>query len=218
MNRRARLLVTVAVGASATMLLTACGGDDGESKGNDKTAGADSAEKASASPGVSTSIPTGRPKIVFPSDARNVFENQKTGDAKKDAVLADNAERINSLDDAIFQGRVNTDALGFYSAQGALDSARSFVKGYLDHEHSWTGVTRYFDRKVTFKGDGSAVVIYCSDESKSFLKDRKTDKRQNTATSADSYVLYNTKLVKNADDVWQTVNVISKRGAAQCQP
>ncbi|MEW2161824.1 hypothetical protein AB0912_02325 [Streptomyces sp. NPDC007084] len=220
MNRRPRLLATAAVGATAVLLLTACGGSDGESKANDKIAGADTGSSAPASPSASASasVDAGRPKIVFPSDARNVFEGQKTGDAKKDAVLADNAERVNSIDDAIFRGRVNTEALGFYSAQGALDSARSFVRGYLDHNHSWTGITRYFDREVSFRSDGSAVVVYCSDESKSFLKDRKTNKRENTPTSADSYVLYNTKLVKNADGVWQTTNVISKRGADQCQP
>ncbi|MET7940525.1 hypothetical protein [Streptomyces sp. NPDC005302] len=218
MNRRPRLFATAAVGATAALLLTACGGGADESKGNDKIAGADTGEKTSASPSASTSEPAGRPKITFPSDARNVFEGQKTGDAKKNAVLADNAQRINSVDDAIFRGSVNTEALGFYSAEGALDSARSFVKGYLDDNRSWTGITRYFDRQVSFRSDGSAVVIYCSDESKSFLTNRKTNKAEKTPTSADSYVLYNTKLVKNADGVWQTTNVISKRGADQCQP
>ncbi|MGW2780464.1 hypothetical protein ACWC3X_04305 [Streptomyces populi] len=218
MNRRSRLLATVAVGASAVLLLTACGGGDDKPKTNDKIAGADTGGETSASPEASATGSGGRPAIKFPSDARNVFEDRKTGDPKKDAVLADNAERINSIDDAIFQGRVNTEALGFYSAQGALDSARTFVKGYLDDGRSWTGTTRYFDRQVTFRPDGSAVVVYCSDESKSFLKNRKTNKREKTPTSADSYVLYNTKLVKNSDGVWQTTNVISKRGADQCQP
>ncbi|MET9405635.1 hypothetical protein ABZX90_07610 [Streptomyces sp. NPDC002935] len=218
MNRRPRLLATAVVGATAALLLTACGGGDDEPKGNDKIAGADTGGETSASPGASATTSGGRPAIKFPSDARNVFEGQKTGDAKKDAVLADSAQRINSIDDAIFQGSVNTQALGFYSAEGALDSARVFVKGYLDDDRSWTGTTRYFDRQVTFRPDGSAAAVYCSDESKSFLKNRKTNKPEKTPTSADSYVLYNTKLVKNADGVWQTTNVISKRGADQCQP
>ncbi|MGW3662917.1 hypothetical protein [Streptomyces sp. NPDC005141] len=218
MNRRPRLLVTAALGATAALLLTACGGGDEKPKGNDKIAGADTGGETSASPGAGATATGSRPTIKFPSDARNVFEGQKTGDAKKDAVLADNAQRINSIDDAIFQGSMSTEALGFYSAEGALDSARTFVKGYLDDDRSWTGTTRYFDRQVSFRPDGSAAVIYCSDESKSFLKNRKTNKPEKTPTSADSYVLYNTKLVKNSDGVWQTTNVISKRGADQCQP
>ncbi|MFC9845539.1 hypothetical protein ACFWFF_08575 [Streptomyces sp. NPDC060223] len=218
MNRRPRLLAMAAFGAVTALVLTGCGGGDGDSSGNDKIAGADAGGETSASPSASATSTGVRPEIKFPSDVQNTFEEQKTGDAKKDAVLADNAQRINSVDDAIFQGTVNTDALGFYSAEGALDSARTFVQGYLEDDRTWTGTTRYFDRKVTFLDDGSASVIYCSDESKSFLKNRKTGKTEKTPTTSDSYVLYNTKLVKNSDGVWQTTNVISKRGADQCQP
>ncbi|MET7985358.1 hypothetical protein [Streptomyces sp. NPDC005281] len=211
MNRRPHLLLTAAL-----LLLTACGGPNDVPKPGDRIAGAGGGGTRSASAGGATS--GGRPVIRFPSDTRNVFEGQKTGDARKDAVLADNAQRINSIDDAIFQGRVNTEALGFYSAEGALDSARMFIKGYLDDGRSWTGTTRYFDRQVTFASDGSAAVVYCSDESKSFLKNRRTNKPEKTQTSADSYVLYNTRLVEDSAGVWQTTNVISKRGSAQCRP
>lgn len=209
MTPHARLLSTA---AAALFLLTACGGG-GEERG---IAGAGSTY--SASPTASAPASGRRPTITFPSDARNVFEGQKSGDARKDAVLADNAQRINSIDDAIFQGTVDTEALGFYSSEGALGSARLFIKGYVDDDRSWTGTTRYFDRQVTFQPDGSAAVVYCSDESKSFLKNRKTNKLENVPTSADSYVLHNTRLVENQDGVWQTTKVISKRGAAQCQP
>jgi hypothetical protein len=61
-------------------------------------------------------------------------------------------------------------------------------------------------------------VIYCSDESKAFLKHRKTGKIDNTPTTAQSYVLYNTDLTENAQGVWQTDNISSVRGAKQCQP
>lgn len=217
MTSRPRLFPTAAAGATVALLvLTACGGGGDEPKGHGEIAGAGG--EASVSAGGSASASGGRPTVTFPSDARNVFEGQETGDARKDAVLADNAQRINSIDDAIFQGTVNTEALGFYSAEGALGSARMFVKGYLDDGRSWTGTTRYFDRQVSFRSDGSAAVVYCSDESKSFLKNRKTNRAEKTPTSADSYVLYNTKLVETPDGVWQTIKVISKRGAAQCQP
>jgi hypothetical protein len=80
------------------------------------------------------------------------------------------------------------------------------------------GTTRFFDRKATFATDGSAAVIYCSDETKAFLKDRKTGKVDNSPNDANSYVLYNTRLEKNAQGIWQTVSVVSDRGASQCQP
>lgn len=58
MNRRSRLLATAAVGASAVLVLTACGGGGDKPKANDKIAGADTGDKASASP--STSAPSRR--------------------------------------------------------------------------------------------------------------------------------------------------------------
>ncbi|MFJ8993256.1 hypothetical protein ACIRQH_23025 [Streptomyces sp. NPDC102279] len=218
MNRRPRLLATAAVGATAALLLTACGGGADESKGNDKIAGADTGEKTSASPSASASEAAGRPEITFPSGVANVFEEQKTGNATKDAVLADNALSVNSMDDAIFKGSVDTKALGFYNSGKALNAAISYVQGYLDKDDTWIGKTRYFDRKVALSGSNTATVVYCSDESNSFLKNRKTKKVAKTPTTADSYVLYNTRLVKNARGVWQTTDIISDRGAKTCQP
>ncbi|MGD1217418.1 hypothetical protein AB9Q10_03200 [Streptomyces krungchingensis] len=218
MNRRPRLLTTAAVGAAAALLLTACGGSDGSSKDNDKIAGADTGSETSASPSASATAAAGRPKITFPAGVKNVFEDQKTGDDTKDAVLADSALSVNSMDDAIFQGNVDTKALGFYNTGKALNSAITYVQGYLDKDYTWVGETRYFNRNVTLSGDGSANVSYCSDESKSFLKNRKTKKVKNTPTSADSYVLYNAKLAKNSQGVWQTTDIVSKRGAKTCQP
>ncbi|MEV6796461.1 hypothetical protein AB0M87_31770 [Streptomyces sp. NPDC051320] len=218
MNRRPALLAAVVLTTVAALSLSACGGGDKTSKDSDKIAGADVGQGTTASPSSNPSHPAGRPKIVFATGAKNIFEDQKTGDAKRDAVLADNAQRIDSVDDAIFKGSVNTNALSFYSANGALDSARTFVKGYVDDNRTWTGTTRYFDRTVTLKDDGTATVVYCSDESKSFLRNRKTGKVEKTPTTSESYVLYNTKLVKDPQGVWQTTNVISKRGADQCQP
>src|SRR5690242_6236458 len=72
-TRRPRLLPTATAGAMAALLLAGCGGGgDGGSKGNDKIAGADTGGSASASPSASATPSSERPKIVFPSDAKNV--------------------------------------------------------------------------------------------------------------------------------------------------
>ncbi|MGW1534745.1 hypothetical protein [Streptomyces aureus] len=218
MNRRSRLLTTVAAGASAALLLTACGGGGDKPKTNDKIAGADTGSKSPSPSATASAADSGRPDITFPAGVKNVFEDEKTGDPTKDAVLADSALSVNSMDDAIFQGNVNTKALGFYNSGKALDSAITYVQGYLDKGDTWVGTTRYFNRRVTLSGDTAATVVYCSDESKSFIKNRKTKKTQNTPTTADSYVLYNAKLVKNGRGVWQTTDIISDRGAKACQP
>jgi hypothetical protein len=218
-NRRPTLLAAIALTATAALTLSACGSDDSsKDSDNDKIAGADTGGKTSPSPSSSTSEASGRPKITFPSDAKNVFEYEKTGNAAKDAALADSTLSTNSVDEAIFAGSADTKALGFYNTGKALTGSIDYVLGYINKNHTWVGETRYFDYKVTLSGDNGAYVTYCSDESKSFIKDKKTGKVKNTPTTADSYVLYNTKLVKNAAGVWQTTVVASNRGNKACQP
>jgi len=217
--KRRTLPAATALAATAALLLTACGGGGDSSKANDKIAGADTGgSKASASPSASASSSAGRPKITFPSDAKNVFEDQKTGDRTKDAVLADSALSINSVDEAIFKGSTSTKALGFYNADKALSSSITYVQGYIDDADTWVGETRYFDRKVTLSGPDKAYVTYCSDESKSFIKNKKTKKVDKTPTTANAYVLYHAALTKSAAGVWQTTNIVSNRGDKACQP
>ncbi|MDT9701882.1 hypothetical protein [Streptomyces sp. P17] len=219
MNRRPILLAAITLTAAAALTLSACGSDDSsKGKDNDKIAGADTGSETSASPSPSATASAGRPKITFPSDAKNVFEYEKTGNAQKDAALADSTLSVNSVDEAIFEGSTDTKALGFYNTGKALSGSITYVLGYIDKGHTWVGETRYFDYKVTLSGDREAYVTYCSDESKSFIKNKKTGKVKNTPTTADSYVLYNTKLAQNAEGVWQTTVVASNRGNKACQP
>ncbi|WP_406477186.1 hypothetical protein [Streptomyces sp. NBC_01615] len=218
MNRRPRLLATAAVGAFAALLLTACGGSDGGSKGNDKIAGADTGGETSASPSASATDTAGRPKITLPSDLTLTFEGAKTGDSVKDAVLADSAERMRAVDAAITGTDSKGEALAYYNTGKALEAAVTWVQQFKDADATLTGEARYFDRSVTLKSKTSASLTFCADESKGYSKDKKTSKIDKTPVTKNSYVFYNTRLDKNADGVWQTSQIISTRGAAQCQP
>ncbi|MFE0511106.1 hypothetical protein [Streptomyces sp. NPDC058964] len=152
----------------------------------------------------------------MPSDVKDVYQNWKTGDAAKDAVLADTAGRIDATNDAILRGDTNAPGLSFYYRDKALNDAVAWVQAYLKANLSFTGTTRYYAPKVTLSGDATASVVYCSDESKGFNKNRKTNKVDRTPSKESPYVLYNTRLEKNGQDVWQTTNLISKRGDAAC--
>ncbi|MEU4980511.1 hypothetical protein [Streptomyces sp. NPDC021969] len=220
MNRpRPTLLAALTLTAAAALTLSACGSDDdGAAKGNDEIAGADTDSETSAAPSPSSTGTEGRPKITFPSDAKNVFEYEKTGNAAKDAALADSTLSVNSVDEAIFEGSTDTKALGFYNAESALSDSITYALGYINEKHTWVGETRYFDYKVSLSGDHEAYVTYCSDESKSFIKDKKTGKVEETPTTADSYVLYHAKLTENAEGVWQTTDIASNRGSKDCRP
>lgn len=215
--KRRTLPVAAALVATAALLLTACGGgDDGSSEGNDKIAGADTGNETSASPSASASAPAGRPKIELPSDVKDKYEGWKTGDPVKDAVLEDTAARIDATNDAILRGAPDAPGLTFYYRDKALNSAVEWVQAYLDEDLSFTGTTRYYSPQVTLSGDSSASVVYCADESKGFNKNRKTNKIDRTPSKESPYVLYNTRLEKSKQGVWQTTNLISKRGAQSC--
>ncbi|MET8858311.1 hypothetical protein [Streptomyces sp. NPDC004579] len=218
MNRRSRLLATVAVGASAALLLTACGGGGDKPKANDKIAGADTGDKKSASPSASATPSTGRPKIELPSDLTLTFEGAKTGNAVKDAVLADSAERMRAVDAAITGTDPKGEAIGYYNTGKALEAALTWVNQFKEAGSTLTGEARYYDRTVTLDGKTSASLTFCADESKGYAKDKKTNKVDKTPATKNSYVLYNTRLDKSSEGVWQTSQIISTRGAAQCQP
>ncbi|MGW1896658.1 hypothetical protein ACWCQB_04205 [Streptomyces hirsutus] len=222
MNRRPTLLAALALTATAALTLSACGGGDegsAEDKDSDKIVGADTGGEKSAPPSESSaSAAEGRPKIELPPDVTLVFEGEKTGDQVKDAVLADNAERMRAVDAAIAGTDTNGEALAFYNTGKALEAALSWVNQFEEAGATMTGEVRYYDRKVTIEGEKSAVLIFCADESKGFSKDKKTNKVHKTSVTKNSYVLYNTKLDKSAEGVWQTSQIVSSRGAAQCQP
>ncbi|NEA62517.1 hypothetical protein G3I56_07910 [Streptomyces sp. SID12488] len=215
--KRRSLPVAAALVASAALLLTACGGDDSGSKDNDKIAGADTGSETSTSPTASASADSAdRPKIELPSDVTDKFESWKTGDAAKDSVLADTAGRIDATNDAIVRGDTGTPNLSFYYRDKALSDAVAWVQAYIDANMSFTGTTRYYAPQVTLSGETEASVVYCADESKGFNKNRKTNKVDRTPSSESPYVLYNTRLEKSEQGVWQAINLVSKRGDKTC--
>jgi hypothetical protein len=219
-RRRPTLLAALTLTTAAALTVSACGSDDGPSGDNDKIAGADTGgeQTSSPSPPAASSAADGRPEIKLPSDLKLVFEGGETGDPVKDAVLADNAERMRAVDAAIAGTDPDGESLGFYNTGKAMEAAVSWVGQFEKAGATVTGEVRYYERKVTLQGDASAALTFCADESKGFSKDKKTGEVDRTPVTKNSYVLYNTKLDKNAAGVWQTSQIISTRGAAQCQP
>jgi hypothetical protein len=218
-TRTTTATAAAALTAAVTLLLSGCGGSDSEDSGKDKIAGADTGASASASPSPSASEDgIDRPEIKLPSDVKNVFEGDATGDPVKDAVLADNERMINSIDEAITVDAEEHPALKFYSKDNALIAAASYVQSFYEAGTTWTGSTRYYDREVTLSGENAATVTYCGDETKSYSKDRETKEVKKTPGDADDYVSYSARVQKNADGVWQTTNVVSERGSEKCQP
>ncbi|MFI0967421.1 hypothetical protein ACH4S8_39435 [Streptomyces sp. NPDC021080] len=216
--KRRSLPVATAFAATTALLLTACGGGGDTPEANDKIAGADQGGAGSASPSVSASGNTDRPDITLPKDLSDSFENWKTGDAAKDAVLADVERRVDATNYAIAEGDAELPALGFYYSGTALADAGDWVTSIVKDGYSITGVNRYYNAKIDLFDSASAGVVYCEDQSKAFAKDRKSSKVIKTAVTAKSYVLYTTRLEKNKKGVWQTTKLTSQRGHKSCTP
>ncbi|MFD4631839.1 hypothetical protein ACFVYR_27605 [Streptomyces sp. NPDC058284] len=219
MNRRPALLTAAIMTAAAVFSLSACGGGGGGSEGNDKIAGAGSGDEAKKAPSA-TASPAGidRPKISVPKDVDLVFAPEATGDAKTDAVLRDNAEYWRAIIESIEKQDPKSEAVRFYSKGSGLLGTIEWSGNFIKSDLTLAGTVRFTDRKVKFSKDGSAGLTYCSDESKGFTKDRKTGEKHVTQAGKDSYILYNDRLRKNADGVWQLTNSTSEMGSALCRP
>ncbi|MFJ6741366.1 hypothetical protein ACIQOU_21035 [Streptomyces sp. NPDC091279] len=216
--KRRTLPAAAALAATAALLLTACGSEDDSSKTNDKIAGSDS---ASATPSVSPSSSaddTTRPKVTLPSDVHNIYEGWTSNDPAEAAALADAKRRIDATDAAITGDDLNSKAIPFYYTGDALLGAAKWIKGYTDDDYTVTGTTRYYNPQLSKYSKSAVGLIYCSDEGKAFDKNRKTGKVEKSAVTKDSYVLYNTRLDKNRDGIWQTSKLISVRGDEKCTP
>ncbi|MEU6125763.1 hypothetical protein [Streptomyces sp. NPDC047123] len=214
MNRRPTLVAAAAMTVAAVLSLSACGSDEGESKDNDKIAGADSGDKKRDSPSPkSPDDGIDRPEIRLPKGVKSVFEGRKTGDPKKDAVLADNERRLDSIIEAVTVDAKEHPALKFYSSGDALLTAADYIQGFQEKNKSYVGTLRYYDRKVTFLKEGVAAVSYCEDGTKTYPKDLKTGEvDRSIPESADDYGFYNTRMKKNAEGVWQTESVTYVEG------
>ncbi|WP_217163634.1 hypothetical protein [Streptomyces sp. AC512_CC834] len=219
MNRRPTLIAATLT-AVAALSLSACGGGDDTSEGNDKIAGADTGgdSAASASPSVSASDSAKRPTIELPSDVKDVFTPEKTGNPVEDAILRDNAELVRALDAAIVAQDPHLPALEFYTEGEGAVAAEKWVQGFKDAGWTITGTTRYFDRAVKVNSETSAAIGYCADESKAHSKVIKTGELKGTKVTKDSYVAYNIEVAKNKVGVWELVEITSTRGATGCQP
>ncbi|MFE4701992.1 hypothetical protein ACFRIC_33485 [Streptomyces sp. NPDC056738] len=214
--KRRTLPVATAFAATAALLLTACGGGGDSPKANDKIAGADQGSTRSTAPSASPSGNADRPDITLPSDVKDEFDGWKTGDATKDAILADAGRAQTAMNDAIIKGTSDTPGLAFYYKGKALTSSVKWVQKWLDVGITYTGTTRYYSPKVEIFDSKSAGVSYCADETKAYNKDRKTKKVDRTPAGNDAYVLYNTRLEKTAEGVWQTSDGTSVRGSKTC--
>jgi len=216
--KRRTLPAATALAATAALLLTACGGGGDNSKANGKIAGADTGSPTSASPSAPASSAAGRPKIELPSDLSYTFDWPKTGDAAKDAVLADGEQSVKAVDLAIANQDPLDKAYRFYYEGEAAAQIQRYVQAYVKADARTTGHYRYYDPVVNVTGSNQASLVYCEDQGKAYDLHLKTKKVDKTAVTKNSYVLYSTQLHKSENGAWAVQKLMSVRGSSKCQP
>lgn len=217
MNKQASTAMWTAAALAASLLLGACGSDGGS---DGKIDGADDGtKKPSKSPSPSQSSDPHskrRPQYRLAKDAKNVFPEKQTGEAKKDDILADNQRRINLVDRIITTGK-DADDLKLYAADQAFIEATKYIKAYADDGYSWAGTTRYYNQQVKILSEGTAQVSYCVDDSKANDKNLKTGKLDHYDSGDKRDTLETSRVRRSKAGIWQSYSSQTKRGAAQCE-
>ncbi|MFD3586469.1 hypothetical protein [Streptomyces sp. NPDC058683] len=154
----------------------------------------------------------------MPADLSYRFDWPATGDADKDAVLADSERSIKAVDLAIVRQDALDEAYRYFYDGEAAAGTRKFIQNYVDHKAGLTGAYRFYDPVVAVAKDGTASFSYCEDQGKAYVKYLTSDKVRKTEVTAKSYVGYRTGLKKNAKGVWVIGSITSEVGSAECQP
>ncbi|NKI40678.1 hypothetical protein [Streptomyces physcomitrii] len=193
---RIRVLpAAVSLTAAAALLLTGCGGDD-KGKDEDKIEGAGGETKSSApaSPSASGEAPKfDRPKITLPSDVQIDFEEPKLSDPQQAAALGDAQNFIRAIRYGIVKQDPDESAYKFYSdfQSQAQQYAKEQIKARVDAGLTISGEQRYFRTKVIpTKSAKSVVINFCSDSSKYYSKEVKTEKVRRTKPSAEDFAFW----------------------------
>ncbi|GGS62642.1 hypothetical protein [Streptomyces violaceus] len=214
MTRPARLTPAVLM-LSTALLLTSCGSGGGDESSSDKIKGADGGQaEASARPSSSASSErAGQPKIPLPASLTMNFEGWSNSDPKLQAVLDDGKEALRANHAAVIEADPDAAYVAFYNEGAALESARTWIKGFVKTDDSLIGKVRVFEPQVRLNSQGLGVLFYCADESKASTKNRKTNKVVGTPDNVSPYLQYRTTLEKTSKGVWKTRSVETERGA-----
>jgi hypothetical protein len=201
-----------ALTSAATLLLTGCGGVDGQPSSKKVRAIPEPSSPSTSAPAQASPNPV-RPKITLPSSFQLTFEDWQSSDPVEQAVLHDGREDLRAGYAAIIANDPDSEAVTFYETEAARGQSRQWIRSYTDKNVNVIGRLPVFDPEVAVGDNGvTALLSYCTDESKAYTKHRKTGEVVGNPAGTDPEVFYQVSLRKNAQDVWQTMHVRGDRG------
>ncbi|MFW6695312.1 hypothetical protein [Streptomyces sp. MAR4 CNX-425] len=212
MRARRAGTAAAAAAAAAALLLTGCGGDDGGSSGDE----IEGAQPGSAEPSAEPSPDgPGAPEFDLPADVEVEVSEDATGDGKKDAILRDHGYALMAQQEAY----AATEATENFERYWAGEAAATFEADFAEYRKDGvtiTGLDTFYFREVTSLTGGRAVVAYCEDQSKAYLKDAESGKVDKTPVTLNSYIDARATMEKSGDG-WKVVDYQATRGSKECR-
>jgi hypothetical protein len=214
-----------AFGLATALLLTGC------ADGSDDAATRRATPTPTLSPSV-TPIATGsplprteRPDVTLPRDLTERYETWVTHDSERDLVLGDAGLAQGAVLDALVGGGTTTEAVEFFFTGEALSAVRAYARDTAASGSRPTGFVRYYKPELHLP-DGlfdlperpRAALSFCVDESRLAPRNRVTGKVGPAPRGADAHVRYETRLRLSDRGVWQTFELATERGTAECAP
>ncbi|WBB64007.1 hypothetical protein O7599_16460 [Streptomyces sp. WMMC500] len=208
--RRAGTAAAAAV-AAAALLLTGCG-DDGGSSGDEIEGAKTGNKEPSADPSAGE---PGAPRFDLPDDVEVEIAEDATGDERKDAILRDHGYALMAQQEAYAATEATANFAKYWDGEAAATFEADFAT-YRKDGITITGLDTFYFREVTSLKDGRAVVAYCEDQSRAYVKDTETGKVDKTPATLDSYIDARATMEKGADG-WKVVDYQATRGSKECR-
>lgn len=225
MNRSRVLPAAVSLAAAAALLLTGCGGGSNKDSGGDKIAGAgEGGGKKSASPSTKPSDASDidRPEMKFPSDVELIFDKANVSDPDETAAVNDAENFVKSIRYGIVKQDPEDAAYKFYSEyqSPAFKYAKDQIKQRVDKGFTISGKMRFSSIKAEpVKSKKSTVISFCSDSSKLYSKEVKTEKVHHTEESISDYDSWQILMTApdSAKGLWRAKQVEVGTKAEECR-
>lgn len=228
--RRNLILTAVSAAAVATLLLSGCGGDDGDAGGGaGKAKGAPAADNKSgrddkdgaAKPDSSTPK-IDRPSLKLPSRMRVTFAKAHVSDPKQAAALGDAERYARAIVHGIMEQNTEDAAYKFYSGEGsqARKYAKSQIERHVSNKFSISGERSNRDAKVRpAAGKKGYAVTFCSDDNKLNGEDLMTKDTIRPQKTPKNIWYWQLDMVPSPDTkgLWVTDHAVVKAAAPQCR-
>ncbi|MGW0650019.1 hypothetical protein ACWD4T_14570 [Streptomyces umbrinus] len=222
--KRRSLPVAAALAATAALLLTACGGGDDKSSDNDKIAGADQgAEKPTKSAEPSGAPAEDKPDgvdVSLPADMDLVFDWDKPKDKNEAAAMDDAANFIRAIYRGVDKRTSKDAAVIAYSTGEGLRYAKTQIDSRVDGGWTATGTRRHYQATTRSAPNGNSVeVAFCTDSSKFYGKEVKTEKILKSKPSIADFDYFKIVMVKfpTGEGLWQASKVFVETKAEKCR-